>query len=366
MAFGDVAIEADGVWLGYQFGAQDAAGRGARYSFSGDMPDTGLTVRLRASDGTESQEIRVGPPTATPSPYHRISSGTCTSHGLHVISDVAGCLAGAQALSLDIRASDPEVKPETGGNPAGCTYHAWGNLELYQRITAEDVACGTDPSRDCICTSVGSPSRQCENNMAWRSGRCRGFASYISRLSGSGLTAALGRYCVDGMDEFEHCQLTCDSCPHPQGGVYTPIVSIDVTDGVIVFGGSATYSGTVSGSPSIVEGPIAGTSDGILFGASGDMLNLGDSGVDTDGSWTIDCFFKTPVPQNGGWKTLTRGAGGDHQVIIHPSSYHLGSYDSVGGSLFTGTGFDVRSLADGWHRRTVAAGAGSVDFYVDG
>ena len=142
------------------------------------------------------------------------------------------------------------------------------------------------------------------------------------------------------------------------------IVSVDVADGEIVFAGSASYSGTVTGSPTVVEGPL-GAMDGILFGGGADSARLG-SGVDTDGTWTIDCYFKTPIPTTGAWHTLTRGAGGDHQVIIHPDQTSLGSYDNVGGSGFSDTGFDVESLDDGWHRLTVAAGGGSATFYIDG
>ena len=142
------------------------------------------------------------------------------------------------------------------------------------------------------------------------------------------------------------------------------LVSVDVEDGEIVFGGASSYEGAVTGSPSIVAGP-SGRNDGILFGGGGDSARLGE-GVDTDGTWTIDCYFQTPIPGTGAWHTLTRGAGGDHQVIIHPDQVSLGSYDNVGGSGFTDTGFDVNSLSDGWHRLTVAAGDGSANFYIDG
>eukprot|EP01052_Picozoa_sp_SAG31_P012652 SAG31_NODE_745_length_12408_cov_4.755057_1_plen_562_part_00 len=144
------------------------------------------------------------------------------------------------------------------------------------------------------------------------------------------------------------------------------LVSIDVVDGQIVFGGSASYEGVTIGSPSIVAGPT-GEVDAILFTGSTDQLQLGtETGVDTDASWTVDCYFKTPIPQGSSWHTLTRGAGGDHQVIINPDQTSLGSYDNVGGGGFSDTGFDITSLADGWHRLTVAAGEGTATFYVDG
>ena len=153
--------------------------------------------------------------------------------------------------------------------------------------------------------------------------------------------------------------------PGPPDSVETALLaSIDVQDGEIIFAGEASYSGSVTGSPSIVAGP-AGDQDGILFGGGGDSARLGE-GVDTDGSWTLDCYFQTPIPSTGAWHTLTRGAGGDHQVILHPDQTSLGSYDNVGGSGFQDSGFDMGSLDDGWHRLTAAAGDGAVTFYIDG
>ena len=143
------------------------------------------------------------------------------------------------------------------------------------------------------------------------------------------------------------------------------LVSIDVVGGEIVFGGSARYTGVMQGSPTIVAGPT-GEMDSILFDGSADQLQLGTAGVDTDASWTVDCYFKTPIPDTGHWHTLTRGLNGDHQVIINPDQTSLGSFDNVGGSGFTDASFDITSLADGWHRLTAAAGLGTVTFYLDG
>eukprot|EP01051_Picozoa_sp_SAG22_P010635 SAG22_NODE_967_length_6262_cov_20.374980_1_plen_1008_part_00 len=145
-----------------------------------------------------------------------------------------------------------------------------------------------------------------------------------------------------------------------------PMVSIDVEGGQVVFGGTASYDGVVAGNPEVVAGP-SGAMDALLFSAGGDMLQLtvGESGIDTDASWTVDCYFKTPIPQTDSWHTLTRGAGGDHQIIINPDQASLGSYDNVGGAGFTDTGFDITSLSDGWHRLTVAAGEGTAEFFVD-
>jgi hypothetical protein len=142
-------------------------------------------------------------------------------------------------------------------------------------------------------------------------------------------------------------------------------VSIDVVDGDIVFGGTATYDGTIQGSPTIVEGP-AGAMDAIMFGGETDLARLGTAGVDTDGAWTIDCYIKTPVPGTGTWHTLTSDREGGHQIIIHTDQSSIGSYDIIGGEGFVDSSYDVNSLAPGWHRLTVKAGEGVSLFYIDG
>ena len=43
-----------------------------------------------------------------------------------------------------------------------------------------------------------------------------------------------------------------------------PLVSLDVVDGEIVFGGTASYDGVVQGNPTIVRGP-RGRDDAIVF-----------------------------------------------------------------------------------------------------
>ena len=145
-----------------------------------------------------------------------------------------------------------------------------------------------------------------------------------------------------------------------------PLVSIDVLDGEIVFGGTASYTGVVQGSPTIVPGPNE-QMDSIYFGGANDFVQLGTgSGIDTDDTWTVDCYFKTPIPQTDHWHTLTRGLDGDHQVIINPDQTSLGSYDNIGGRDFFDSSFDITSLSPGWHRLTVAAGAGTAAFYIDG
>ena len=130
-----------------------------------------------------------------------------------------------------------------------------------------------------------------------------------------------GQYSGSGAGE-------CDSTQWSRNAPPAPLVSVDVVGGSIVFGGTAVAAGNagiVHGSPSIVAGP-SGALDAILF-ESPDWLQLGvpsswalgASGVGTGAPWTVDCHFKTPIPQTGAWHTLTRGNEADHHIIISDS-----------------------------------------------
>ena len=149
------------------------------------------------------------------------------------------------------------------------------------------------------------------------------------------------------------------------------MVEIDVESGSIVFGGTASYSGSSSGNPTIVEGP-AGDTDAIAFTASTDMLLLSvdgtGGGVQTDSTWTIDTYTQTPLTASNGWHTLTRGeVVGDHHVLIKEvDQVSLGSYDNNEGTGFMDSGYDLSSLDDGWHRLTVSGSSTGVVFYFDG
>jgi hypothetical protein len=159
-------------------------------------------------------------------------------------------------------------------------------------------------------------------------------------------------------------QVAYATMPHPR-------VAIDVENGEIVLSGAAAgVEMTIQGSPAIVDGPT-GQPDALLFDKDGDWLRLlvGGHGVDIGSTWTVDCSFKTPIPQQEGkWHTLTRGTsgdGGDHQIIINNDDQtSLGTFDN-GGRGFVDSGFDVTSVADGWHRLIVSQTAGTMSFYVD-
>ena len=121
-----------------------------------------------------------------------------------------------------------------------------------------------------------------------------------------------------------------------------------------------------------------GDNPGTVVGATfvndadrGRVLSLAGSGdhvevspvVDLGPVWTISSWFKGLVSA-GTWRTLTRGQGVDHQIIVS-SSGELGSYET-GGTGFNGSGFDMNVLSSGWHHLAAVGSGGSTVFYVDG
>ena len=58
------------------------------------------------------------------------------------------------------------------------------------------------------------------------------------------------------------------------------------------------------------------------------------------------CIWSTVKAADGDWKTLIRGAGGDHQVIVNSANgIDLGMYDNNGGG-FNDSGFNVNTMSN--------------------
>lgn len=166
-----------------------------------------------------------------------------------------------------------------------------------------------------------------------------------------------------------------------------PLVQVDVDErGQVRFGGLAlrqTHNstgvlGSVKGVPQVVKGPD-GKQDALLF-ARGKALLLGSTGVDTDATWTVDCYIQMPMFKSANWGTLTRGKLGDHQVIVQAGSNLLGSFDNSQSRAavgphpgFISSGYDLGRLLPGWYRLTVSSRcqdatckAHRTSYYVDG
>eukprot|EP01045_Picozoa_sp_COSAG04_P013769 COSAG04_NODE_994_length_8876_cov_9.074763_2_plen_2355_part_01 len=140
------------------------------------------------------------------------------------------------------------------------------------------------------------------------------------------------------------------------------LVEVDVDDaGHILFGGAAPYVGWTRGSPRHVSGP-AGFRNALQFSGH-EWLQLGDTGVEVEGNWTLDCWVKVDGD-------LLRGMG-DEGVLAE--STNGGAHASVRrhaerigfGEKEASFGRDVATLADGWHRVTFTVSSASLVECID-
>lgn len=131
-----------------------------------------------------------------------------------------------------------------------------------------------------------------------------------------------------------------------------------------------------SGSVAWADDPERG---GVLELAGNSMMRIekdGTPGVDIGDSWSAAAWFKGLLPGNT-WRTLFRGEGGDHQLLLGTDG-HVGSYGGAPGIPygFQDSGFDIDGPnndefdADAWHH-LVAVGSGlgeesKTEFYLDG
>ena len=150
-------------------------------------------------------------------------------------------------------------------------------------------------------------------------------------------------------------------------------VDVDTSGNIVVYGTAAnTADAFVEGSPEIVAGPN-GMLDAIQF-STGSFIQLGSYGVDTDNTWTVDCYiFSQMAFDVGRWGTLTRGRANDPQIIVKNNGHELGGYENGRRNFVLGTGWMINSLSYGWHRLTVSSGCANADcstrltiYYIDG
>jgi len=139
--------------------------------------------------------------------------------------------------------------------------------------------------------------------------------------------------------------------------------SFDQTSGSTVFN-----SGALAGKDGLLQSGAGLTTGG--GGMIGEAMTVADnsnqrlellSSVDINDEWTVAAWFNDLHP-NDTWRTLCRGFGADHPVIVQDGGQdNLGTY--VGG--FRDGGSDLLA-GDGWHH-IAAVGAGSTTtFFVDG
>lgn len=107
--------------------------------------------------------------------------------------------------------------------------------------------------------------------------------------------------------------------------------------------------------------------DGNAFTFTGNnVVHIGTLTINpVTAAYTISAWVQTPLPSNGQWKTVIRGAGNDHHMIFNQATNEFGSYfNGMGG--FTGSGVLANSLTPGWHLFTIVGSSTATKYYVDG
>ena len=119
-------------------------------------------------------------------------------------------------------------------------------------------------------------------------------------------------------------------------------------------------TGVISGAPGVVAGKFG---NGRNFASFADVATI--TSIPIPNSWSVASWFKYPFP-TADCNTLTRGYAGDHQIIVDCGGYLLGTYDNVMGTGFHSSGFDTRTLSNGWHYISAVGDSGATKFYIDG
>ncbi|MFP6887465.1 MAG: LamG-like jellyroll fold domain-containing protein, partial [Opitutales bacterium] len=89
------------------------------------------------------------------------------------------------------------------------------------------------------------------------------------------------------------------------------------------------------------------------------------TGVDIGDAWTVTSWFKELYPK-GAWRTLARGSGADHTVIIEHNSDRLGMYHNANGG-FRPSGGNLAPAADkDWHHIAAVGSGGKTKLFIDG
>ena len=83
--------------------------------------------------------------------YGFVSDGTCESHGMKSIHDNKTCKAAALLLNFSIENFRFIPGDEFNTRPTGCSWHEFGNLELWQSSNGE---CNVNGYAGCFCEIV--------------------------------------------------------------------------------------------------------------------------------------------------------------------------------------------------------------------
>ncbi|SVE13814.1 uncharacterized protein METZ01_LOCUS466668, partial [marine metagenome] len=129
--------------------------------------------------------------------------------------------------------------------------------------------------------------------------------------------------------------------------------------------GIAKNAALLDGATFVAGGRFGGALQ-ISPGNANSRLEVAGLGLDIGAESTLTAWFKELYPL-GTWRTLFRGNGGDHQVIIQDSTNYLGVFDNANNGNFRDSGADLvaGNYATDWHHVSAVGSGGTTKFYVD-
>ncbi len=147
---------------------------------------------------------------------------------------------------------------------------------------------------------------------------------------------------------------------------YYTMDSDNVTGNTVAnLGSDTTKTATLQSGASFTSAGLFG--DGLsIADDSNQRLEVDNGEVDLGTDWTVSAWFNG-LHDTDNWRTLARGAGGDHQIIVETGQNDLGMYSQTGGG-FRDSGFDLFPGDTQWHHIAAIgnATANTTDFYIDG
>ncbi len=193
-----------------------------------------------------------------------------------------------------------------------------------------------------------------------------GSQAYVFGNRGPGPDGWSVRQRADGNFEFAVGTSTMSSYPTAITSLGpTAYFKMDALGGAVAYDEISTNNYTIQNNANVakgVVGPYTATT-GFDFTATG-YINVSPSIDITAAGWAVAAWIKMPLV-GASWKTLTRGATNDHQLLFETGTNILGMYLNAS-SLFTGTGFDADTLSAGWHHFAAVGTGGNTRFFVDG
>merc|ERR1712045_23973 len=96
-----------------------------------------------------------------PSPYYFVTSGTCESNGLVSIHDKQYCDGAAKYFGKKYKGVIIKDQKDWGnGRPTGCSWHKFGNVELWKSSSGD---CDVHGYGGCFCGPQNMDEEEEEN-----------------------------------------------------------------------------------------------------------------------------------------------------------------------------------------------------------